>query len=230
MSTIEPAASITATLIPPGRNLADLQHLLGDIPPERIRIHPPLGCATEEDVLRIEAEEGVFCELEYGVLVEKPMGWYESLLASLIIGKLLNYLETHDLGQVLGESGSLKILPGVVKIPDVSFISWSRFPKDKLPRRPIPALIPDLAIEILSETNTRSEMDAKLRRYFESGVQLVWYIDPATRSATSYTGVDQSREIKPDGNLDGDQILPGLKISLDQLFRQADRQRPTTRE
>lgn len=225
MSVTESSQTIPNTAIPPGWSLADLQQLLGGISPERIRLHPPLGCATEEDILRIEAEENICCELEHGVLVEKPMGWYESLLASLIIGKLRNYLETHDLGQVLGEGGSLSILPGVVKIPDVSFISWARFPNHKLPRRPIPAIVPDLAIEILSETNTQGEMEAKLKKYFESGVRMVWYINPSTRSATSYTGVNQATEILPDQMLEGGDVLPGFQLSLKQLFQQADRQK-----
>ncbi len=55
-------------------NLADLQRSLGDIPAYRVRVHPPLGWATKEDVVRLEAQEGILCELEYGVLVEKPGG------------------------------------------------------------------------------------------------------------------------------------------------------------
>ena len=226
MSTSEWNLTPNLTALPATWNLADLQRSLGDIPAHRVRVHPPLGWATKEDVVRLEAQEGILCELEYGVLVEKPMGWYESLLAALIIGKLLNYLEKNDLGQVLGESGSLEILPGVVKIPDVSFISWARFPDQSLPRRPIPSLVPDLAVEILSETNTKREMDAKLKRYFESGVRMVWYIDPSTRSAVNYLGIDLSEEIGPDGTLLGGNLLPGFQLSLANLFQQADRQKP----
>ncbi len=227
MSTVfEPTRLTPQFAIPRDWRLADLQQRLGDIPAERIRLNPPPGYATEEDVLRIEAEEGVLCELEEGILVEKPMGWYESCIAATIVIGIGIFLKTHELGQVLTADGSLKILPGIVKIPDVSFISWSRFPKEKLPRRPIPALIPDLVVEVLSETNTRKEMDAKLVRYFESGVRLVWYIDPATRSATVYNAADQGVEIPPTGQLDGGEVLPGFTLSLMSLFEQADRQGP----
>ena len=140
--------------IPSHWTLADLQHLLGDVPAERIRVSPPIGLATEQDVVRIEDREGRFYELDHGVLVEKPRAWYESILAILIATELSIHVQQHDLGQVLGENGSLMILPGVVKIPDVSFVSWARFPKHKLPRCPIPALIPDLAVEVLSQTNS----------------------------------------------------------------------------
>jgi Uma2 family endonuclease len=225
-TTTDPIPATFTPAIPAGWNLSDLQQRLGDIPPERIRLFRPLGYATEDDVLKIEDEEGRICELEYGVLVEKPMGWYESAIAMLLGAHLIEFVRRHRLGKVLGESGSLKILPGVVKIPDVAFISWARFPKEKLPRRPIPCLVPDLAVEVLSETNTRAEMATKLIRYFESGVRLVWYIDPETRSATSYTSPDDKIVIPPDGFLEGGNVLPGFQLSLAELFAEADEQGP----
>ncbi len=227
MSTIvEPLQLIPQFAIPGNWRLSDLQARLGNVPAERIRLNPPPGFATEEDVLRIEAEEGVLCELQDGILIEKPMGWYESLLATLISGKILQFLERNNLGQVLGADGSLQILPGIVKIPDVSFISWSRFPPEKVRRRPIPALIPDLVVEVLSDTNTKEEMHAKLQTYFQSGVRLVWYIDSASRSATAFTSVEQSIAIPTSGHLDGGEVLPGFRLSLQRLFEQADRQAP----
>ena len=212
--------------LPAHWTLADLQEHLGGIPLARIRLVPPPGYATEEDVSAIEAREDRLCELVDGVLVEKPIGWYESILAGLILTKLNVYLETHDLGQALGADGCLKLLRGVVKIPDVCFISWKRFPEKKLPRRPIPALVPDLVVEVLSESNTVEEMREKLSMYFEAGVRLVWYVDPATRSAKSYSGPTSFTEVGANGVLDGADVLPGLEISLRELFEKADRQRP----
>ncbi len=218
-----------ASLLPDGWTLADLQQHLGDIPADRILLHPPPGYATEEDLIYL-ADRDRLCELEFGTLVEKTMGWYEALLASLIAAKILNYLEDNDLGQVLGADGSLKILPGMVKIPDVSFISWSRFPKAKLPRRPVPALIPDLTVEVLSFGNSRREMSLKLDKYFDAGVRLVWYIDPKTRTATMWQQRDRPQPVAVDGELDGCDVLPGLRISLKQIFQRADRHGPRSDE
>ena len=75
---------------------------------------------------------------------------------------------------VVGEAGMMRISQGLVRIPDVSFVSWDRLPEGKVPSEPIPALAPDLAVEVLSQGNTAKEMNRKRREYFEAGVRLVW--------------------------------------------------------
>lgn len=227
MSTIaENQPSDSAFPFPTDWSMADLLIRLGDIPAERIRLYPPLGQATVEDVQRIQEKEGRLYELDLGVLVEKPMVWYESIIGVLVSTIFRKYLEQHPLGTVLGADGSLKILPKVVKIPDVAFVSWGRFPKKKLPRGPIPHLIPDLVVEVLSDSNTQKEMQLKLEEYFEAGVLLVWYVDPETRAATAYTSARDGVRIEPSGHLDGGSVLPGFTLSLKWLFEKADRARP----
>jgi len=227
MSTVpEPVLLQPQFAIPSDWRLDDIHQRLGEIPAERIRLNPPPGYATEDDVLRIHAQEGILCELDDGVLVEKPMGWYESILAGLILTEIRLYIRENPLGQVLSSDGILKFLPGKVRIPDVCFISWGRFPKEKLPRRPIPLLIPDLVVEVLSGSNTKEEMDQKLKLYFKAGVSLVWYVDPATRTATAYESLDQATTIPSGGELNGGNVLPEFTLSLKQLFEEADRQGP----
>lgn len=211
-------------------SLADLQQHLGGIPAERIRLVPAPGYATEQDMLDIADHEDRLYELEDGVLVEKPTGWYEAIQATWIGAGIGAYLMTHDVGQVRRANGPLKILPGKVRLPDVSFIGWNRFPKERLGRRPIPALVPDLVVEVLSDTDTRREMERKLKQYFQAGVRLVWYIDPKTRSARAFTSPTAVTEIDEDGSLDGGPVLPGLRLSLRGLFERADRQGPGSGE
>jgi Uma2 family endonuclease len=225
VSTIITNGALTAQVaLPTEWSLADLQEHLGGIPAERIRLFPPPGYATEEDVIQAAEREGRLCELEDGILVEKPMGWYESWLGVLISMKLAAFVTRRKLGKVLGADGTIRILPGKVKIPDVCFISWKRWPRKRLPRRPIPALVPDLVVEVLSQSNTRREMKSKLHRYFEAGVRLVWYVDPASRAADAYTSPTEVTHIEPAGELDGGEVLPGFRLSLPALFEEADYQ------
>ena len=203
--------------------LADVVEHLGGLPLERIRAFPPPGTATEQDVLESKSRFNRICELVDGVLVEKTMGTYESMLAVILIGYLEAHLRQHDLGLVLEGSGPLKILPTQVRVPDVSVILWERLPGGKLPEEPIWALAPDLAVEVLSRGNTQKEMRQKLRDYFLSGVRLVWYIDPETRTAEIFTAPEERSVIDEQGVLDAGDVLPGFQISLGELFARADR-------
>ena len=151
------------------------------------------------------------------------MGFRESLLAVAIGASLRAFVRAGDLGIVLGADGTLKILVGQVRVPDVSFISWSRFPGGRLPDVPIPAVAPDLAVEVLSAGNTKGEMDRKLRDYFAAGVRLVWYLEPRTRTARSYVGPDQCTVLNEADSLSGQEVLPGFQLSLRELFAEIDR-------
>jgi Uma2 family endonuclease len=212
------SAPLVASLAPANWTVADLVASLGGIPLDRIRVSPPFGTATEKDVLEVERQTGCPCELIDGTLVEKTMGYYESFLAARINHLIQMFLATHDLGIVLGADGTLRILPRQVRVPDVCFISWDRFPNRRLPAEPIPSLAPDLAIEVLSTSNTEGEMQRKLHDYFTAGVRLVWYIDPQTRSAKSYAAEDQLVTVDESGSLSGGDVLPGFELALSKLF------------
>jgi len=205
--------------------LADVVERLGGLPLERIRAFPPPGTATDTDVLEAKSRFGRICELVDGVLVEKTAGYYESMLAAILIWYFEEHLRQRDEGIVLAPDGTLKILPDQVRVPDVSFVRWERFPGGKLPEEAIPAVAPDLAVEILSRGNTLREMRRKLRDYFQSGVRLVWYIDPETRTAEIFVGPEERRVIDERGILDGGDVLAGFRLSLGELFARADRRK-----
>ncbi len=202
--------------------MADLLDALGNIPLERIRMQPPPGMATEDDVIAIHAREKRLCELVDGVLVEKTMGFEESRLALEIGYILVGFLRNHDLGVAAGADGMMRLAIGLVRIPDVSFVSWNHLP-ERL--GPIPLMAPDLAIEVLSESNTRAEMARKLNEYFAAGAQLVWYFDLKARTVTVYTAPDQATVLGESDLLDGGTVLPGLVIPLRELFDRASRRR-----
>lgn len=206
--------------------VADVLLQLGDVPPNRIRLVPTPGTATEEDLLRVHARTGRICELIDGILVEKTAGYRESLLAGAIIHRLREFVGPRSLGIVLGEAGMLRLFPRPVRVPDVSFLSWDRFPGGRLPDVEVPDAAPDLAVEVLSPDNTKAEMDRKLRDYFAAGTRLVWYIDPRARTARAFTAPDQSSVLTAAGALSGGDVLPGFELPLGGLFAEADAHGP----
>jgi Uma2 family endonuclease len=202
--------------------VADLLKKLGGIPAERVLLDPPPGTATEKDVLDVERRQGRICELVDGVLVEKAMGFEESFLALRIAFFLQLFLEQHKLGILAGADGTLRLWPGLVRIPDISFISWGQLPKRKIPKKAIPDLYPDLAVEVISRKNTKAEIDRKLQEYFRSGTRLAWVVDPQKRTVRVYIAPDQSQLLTEDQSLDGGNVLPGLSLPLREVFAQLD--------
>lgn len=165
------------------------------------------------------------CELIDGVLVEKAEAYKESLLAAYLIFLLEGFVLPRNLGLVTGEQGMMQLWPGRIRIPDVAYISWDRLPGHKVPNQPIPDVAPDLAVEILSPSNTDKEMELKRQDYFQSGTQLVWIIDPEIRTVDVYTSVDSNRRLAVSDALDGGSVLPGFSMKLADLFGQLDRKR-----
>lgn len=213
----------TRSLFPKGATIADVLKQLGDIPPGRVCAVPAPGKATERDVLHILDHENRLCELVDGTLVEKPMGVLESYLAGIIIRFLGAFVYEHDLGILTAPDGTLRLMPGLVRMPDVAFISWHQLPNRKCPNEPIASLFPDLAVEVLSESNTRGEMQRKLKEYFLSGTQLVWIVDPIQRTVDVYTAPDRFTRLEEGEVLDGGDLLPGFELPLKQLFARVEK-------
>jgi Uma2 family endonuclease len=204
-------------------NIGDLLEQLGGISPRRVRLHPAPGTATEQDLLDINDHTGVICELVDGVLVEKDMGLHEAGLAMWLGHLLQNFLDQHDLGFLAGADGPFRLLPRLVRLPDVSFILWEKLPGHHLPAEPIPDLAPDLALEVLSKGNTRGEMNRQLREYFLAGTQLVWLVRPDRRTVTVHTSPDESTVFTEADTLDGGQVLPGLSLPVRRIFERLPR-------
>ena len=206
---------------PPIATLADLIERLGGVPPHRTRFHPAPGTAVEQDVLKAE-KQGLLCELVDGVLVEAARGFRESLLAVALGHLLYAFVHPRNLGLVTGEQGTVRLFPGLVRIPDVAFASWDRVPGRRVPDEPMPLMAPDLAVEVLSESNTPGEMARKRHDYFTAGVRLVWLADPRLRIVDVYASESQVARLTVADVLDGGDVLPGFRLSLRDWFAELD--------
>jgi Uma2 family endonuclease len=198
--------------------VGELLRRLGNVPAWRVRLQPFPGTATEKDVIRVLDKENRPCELVEGTLVEKVMGYEESEIALLLGTFLNNFVRPRKLGIVTGSDGTMRLFPGLVRIPDVAFASWARFPGGKRPKAAIPAMAPDLSVEVISKGNTKAELARKLGEYFSAGVRLVWIVEPKTRTVRVYTAADQFTVLKPGQVLDGGDVLPGFTVRVNELF------------
>ena len=154
-----------------------------------------------------------------GTLVEKTMGFTEGRVA-LVLGMFLEtFVYDADLGFVAGADGMMRIAPHLVRISDVSFVSWARLPSRELPSEPIPDLVPDLAIEVLSEGNTPVEMKRKLREYFAAGVKQVRFVDKADETFEIFKSPTKSRTYSGKQIVKPGKPLARFELAVDAFFR-----------
>ena len=219
----------TPTAAPPVArfaNLAGLHERLGFIPLHRIRTDPPPGTATEADLLRLlDGDDKHLVELIDGILVEKAVSTLASAIGMAVGRRVGNFVEDHDLGIVTGADGPFRMVAENIRLPDVSFIPWSELPDDDLPSETIWPVVPALAVEVLSPSNTTAEIDRKIAELFELGTKLVWVIDPPMESAAVYTKGKKPKRVGPGDVLEGGKVLPGFRLPLSDLFAAVKRKR-----
>lgn len=208
--------------------LRDAIDRLGGIPASRVLLDPRPGSATEADLEAIRDRDGVPCELIDGVLVEKGMGYLESLVAGAIYAMIREFARSRRLGVATVPDGLYRMAPGLLFAPDVAFVSWGRHPDRRVQQVAVAGMVPDLAVEVLSESNTRAEMDRKRRDYLASGTLSVWIVDPRKRTIAVYDHRDAEtpRLFQESDAIEMAEILPGFRLSLAELFGELDEEAP----
>ena len=172
------------------------------------------------DVVRLRATTRRIYELVDGTLVEKIMGYGESVVAIRLSRYLDRWNEANgEWGVIAGADGTLKLMKKLVRAPDLSFTNWSKFPDGERSAAPIADLVPDLAIEVLSASNTPGEIRRKIGEYFRAGTELVWIVDPVRRVVVVHTAPQTSITLTEADTLDGAGVLPGVRIPVSRVFQ-----------
>jgi Uma2 family endonuclease len=220
-SARKPAAAQkpAATLGQP-ENVAQLLRRLGNIPAFRVRLQPPIGTATEKDLVRYNESKlkTAICELVEGTLVEKAMGWNESEIAGLIIHAILSFTRPRKLGKVLAPDGMQRVVPGLVRIPDVSYFARGKLTRSQHGATPVAPLVGDLVVEVVSKSNTKAEIARKLNEYFAAGSRLAWVVEPKPQTVRVHTAPAEYVVLGLDDWLDGGSVLPGFRLAVRELF------------
>jgi Uma2 family endonuclease len=156
-------------------------------------------------------------ELSRGRLVREPRpGARHDQIAFDLAVALRAFVDTHGLGRVVMDAGyRLPLQPPSVRGPDVSFIARQRLPAE-LPVGFWP-LAPDLAVEVLSPSNTASEIESKVLEFLDAGTRMVWVIDPESRTARIYEG-NEARIVRDHEDMYGGDVIPGFRISLSSIL------------
>lgn len=163
--------------------------------------------------------DGTRLELVRGevVVMSRPT-WEHGEIAGNVYLLIKLFLREHPVGRVSVEGGVLtERKPDTVRGPDVSFMSRERMPLDERMNR-FADQTPDLCVEVVSPSNTRAGLNAKIKEYFFTGAKAVWVIDPDERSVAAYREPMEGRILKEGATLDGGDVLPGFTCKVADLF------------
>jgi Uma2 family endonuclease len=160
------------------------------------------------------------CELVRGKVTRmSPAGGKHGLVALRIGAAIDGFARPRKLGDVFAAETGFYIEhdPDTIRAPDVSFLSRERIPVGGIPDEFIP-IVPDLAVEVLSPSDTWKEVDRKAAEYLRAGVRLVWGVEPRTRCARVYRSGRAVLELTESQALIGEDVLPGFELELCDIF------------
>lgn len=159
------------------------------------------------------------CELVEGkIIMRSPTGWQHGKYESRFGHILKNFVDKHQLGEVLvGEVGLYTQRdPDSVRGADVIFISHERLAQVK--SASFLDVAPELIVEVMSPDDRWIEVKQKLREYFAIGVALVWVVDPVDQTVSVYRSLTEVRLLAGADQLTGEEALPGFSVSVNALF------------
>jgi Uma2 family endonuclease len=188
-------------------------------PAAHSRVSPDTVAPINEDVL-YEVVDNQFREIEY-------LGASETYLASTLSRFLAPFAWSLGLGHVVIEV--LFLLDrsrNIQRRPDLAFVSFDRWPRNRrIPNTAAWDVIPNLAIEVISPSNSGSEILEKIETYFSYGVERVWVIYPTQAQVYDYATATSVRILTRNDILDCEGVIPGLRLPLIELFPD-DEERP----
>lgn len=184
------------------------------MPAANVRRH-----VTSEEFLTHPAAAGPSELVRGEVRVMTPASGAHGLVAGTIFAALNAFVESRQLGLCFPDNTGF-LLPGLgdtVRSPDAAFVRAGLLPEQGIGSGWV-AAAPDLVVEILSPSETASELEDKLRDYRAAGTRLVWVVDPATRTVSVRSASAPERWLAEDDTLDGGEVLPGFTLSVATLF------------
>ncbi len=175
---------------------------------------------TVEEFERLPEESMYRMELVQGRLIREPRpGAAHGCLTAELVARLHAHVRERRLGRVATETGFLLTDdPPTVRGPDVAYVAAERISAQGVPTG-FWQFAPDIAVEVVSPSNSASEIQQKVLEYLAAGSHLVWVVDAGSRSVTVYRDRNEIRVLTEGDVLDGADVLPDFRLELADLFR-----------
>jgi Uma2 family endonuclease len=180
---------------------------------------PAQQLITTDELWEMPEVPGKRFELVDGALVEMPgASLLHNLIAALVYRLLAAFVRDQDLGLVFTDGAGFVLRPPyLMRIPDVSVVSWAQVPEEGLAEG-YGQFAPELAVEVVSPTDRAGEVREKVHNYLEAGTKTVWVLWPDLRAVSVHAAGGITRELGPDDELDGGDVLPGFRVPVRDLF------------
>lgn len=179
-----------------------------------------LKLMTADELLAMP-DDGFVYELIKGELIKvsPPPGHEHGLVAMNIAGPLFEYTKKRRLGRVYAaETGFLlEQDPDTVRAPDVAFVSRERIEK----AGPVEGYwigAPNLAVEVISPSDTVGRIEGKVAEWLGGGTQMVWVVSPKMHTVTVYRSLTEILILTDKDILDGGEVVPGFQIQIAEIF------------
>ena len=127
---------------------------------------------------------------------------------------LSSHVRENELGRVYMSDTGFRVGERVL-MPDIAFISTDRLPTDRSAASPVP---PDLAVEVVSPTDSSSRIEEKAFAYLEAGTQLVWVLKPQSKTVTIYRSEIDITLLTRNDTLTGEDVVEGFSCQVATLF------------
>lgn len=176
---------------------------------------------TEESLMSLP-DNGNKYEIVKGKLKMNPAGFEHESIGARLISALEKFVRENKLGIVCGSSAGYWMKSGNFRSPDVSFVGKERLKGFKRPPKGFFKGAPDLAVEILSPSDTVEGLHEKIVEYFNNGSHLVWVINPEEQIVLIYHTQQPEKLLRKEDNLYGEDIVPGFSLSVSDLFAELD--------
>jgi Uma2 family endonuclease len=182
---------------------------------------PRNGSSESVDAFPITVPDDMLYEVVDGKIVEKLVGAYEGDIAGILYRFLWVFANTNRLGRTFIEViFRIDQAKNLQRRPDVAFVSHARWPAGRRPPKKVAVwdMVPDLAIEVVSPSNSASQVQEKMHEYFRAGARAVWIIYPDQKEVYVYASPAQIQVLQVGQELDGGDLIPGFRLPVATLF------------
>ena len=155
------------------------------------------------------------CEYVNGELIPRmPTSLNHGKINTSLILSLGSHVRENQLGDIYSSDTGFRIGERML-IPDIAFVSKARIPEDTDKASPIP---PDLAVEVVSPTDVLSRLVEKAFAYLEAGTQLVWVVEPKSKTVMVYRSETDIKLLTRNDTLTGEDVVEGFSCPVAELF------------